>query len=351
MERSTSIQQDDISPPRVFISSTFENLLQDIRDALKNELEDYDYHPVMSELGTFSYTYGRAPVFTDTIQAVRTCQFYVLVVGRRYGTRHPKHPDRSITELEYEEALSNNLPILVYVHKQVWEGFKAYKQGAISARRHNYWVDEPAVFEFLDRVAERDSQRCVSFSSGQEIIDDFRKQCANYFGAFLRFDLKAAAWLWNEWKTRSVERNAASVWIITPNFYWDYQDPEFHEIVFKNVVERETRYYYIYRETQENRNRIAEMVADYEREIGEKWKERVHYLGIPNDQFHWCTEQIIFNPEGGRGEHGIIVDIMDSRDKRNKYNIELGRLKRSDFHRQFKTIWNDKVTNKDWIIS
>jgi len=52
--RPTSLQRGDIFPPVVFVSSTFEDQNRLIRDALKDDLEKYDYLPMMSELGSFS---------------------------------------------------------------------------------------------------------------------------------------------------------------------------------------------------------------------------------------------------------------------------------------------------------
>ena len=342
MERSSCLQQKDIAPPQVFISSTFESLLKEIRDLLRTELEDVNYLPIMSELGSFQYTHGKNPVYDDTIQAVANSQIYLLIIGRHYGSIHPRE-GKSITELEYEEAIKSNLPVLVYINSKVWDGYGAYKGGAIADGKHGHWVDDIEVFSFIHRVAEIDANRCVFFDHAGEIINDFRKQVANLLGGYLRFELKAANWLWSEWKTRSIERTADEIWVVTPNFYWDYQDPEFRGIVFDNVAKRKITYRYLYRKTPDNEFRVSEMVRDYTAELGELWQKHVHYLPINDQDFVWCTEQILFNPFVAGRERGIIVDIMDERNKFNKYNIELGRNKRLEFRSQFMLVWNSNV--------
>jgi hypothetical protein len=320
----------------VFISSTFEDLLSEIRDQLRSVLEAANLLPLMSELGDFKYTYHNHSIVTDTIQAAATSDFYVLVIGRRHGTC--VDGEHSVTELEYAAARAAGIPTFVYVHEKVWEGYEAFRAGAVSDPKH--WVDDDRVFRFITRVAAVDAHRCCPFSTGHQIIDDFRRQIANLLGGFLRFEARAAHWLWTEEYTRQVERSAKVVWILTPNFYWDYTDPDFRRLVYENVTIREVTYYYLYCDSRENMRRVEEMVSDYRDALGDdSWRARVNYAAIPADEFNWCAEQAMYDPGYGIREHGIVIDIMDERDKLNKTNIELGREKRADFRRQFTRLW------------
>lgn len=329
------LQRRDIGPPRVFISSTFEDLLEEVRDQLKNELEAASLRPLMSDLGSFIFTDGRSSITTDTIQAAAVSDFYVLIVGRRYGTSDGD--GRSVTELEYEAARSAAIPTAVYVHEKVWSGFESYRNGAVGDT--DWWVDDERVFGLLERVTG-DGLRCCPFTHGREITTDLRSRLGNLLGGYLRFDARAAHWLWTEEYTRQVERSAEEVWILTPNFYWDYADPDFRQLVFSNVVERGASYYYLYSATAENKARVEEMIRSYEgSELGDDWTSRVHYAGIPPEHFNWCAEQALYDPGVPGRERGIIVDAMDERDKMNKTNIELGRSKRADFRRQFTRLW------------
>jgi hypothetical protein len=338
METTICLQTADVTPPQVFISSTFEDRLQEIRVQIQSELEAVNYLPVMSELGSFSYTH-HDPVYDDTVAAVSACQIYVLIIGRRYGTVHPGR-GCSITELEYLEARDSGLPIFVYIQDSVWEGYQAHRAGAIQPGAHTHWVDQTEVFTFIERVADADACRCVPFQQAPAILTDLKRQLANLLGGYLRFQAKAAGWLWTEQYTRLIEREADLVWVLTPNFYWDYLDAEFRQIVFANVTQRNAKYFYVFKEGDTNRARINEMVRDYASEVGESWKESVHYAAVPEKEFNWCTEQALFNPGDPKRERGILVDGMDGRNKEDKYNVELGRDKLVDFRRQFQRLWS-----------
>jgi Domain of unknown function (DUF4062) len=294
---------------------------------------------MMSELGTFKYTYHGSTVVNDTIQAAATADVFILVVGRRYGTDDAT--GKSITEQEYEAAQESGIPIFVYVHDDVWEGYGAFRDGAITEDGYLYWVDDRRVFAFVNRVTAVDGHRCRPFSSSSQVVDDFRAQIGNLLGGFLRFDSRASGWLWTEEYTREVESFARVVWILTPNFYWDYSDAEFRKLVSDNITVRKTVYYYLYQATDENEQRISEMVGDYRAALDndDEWRSLVHYAAVPSEDFNWCTEQVMYDPGEARAR-GIIVDAMEGRDKMNKCNIELGRQKRSDFRRQFTRLWN-----------
>ena len=338
METPTCLQRGDVAPPQIFISSTFEDGLGEIRDLLRAELEDFNYLPLMSELGTFRYTHGKSAIYDDTINTVATSQFYILIIGRRYGTAHPQ-TGLSITELEYLAARKAGLPILVYVEASVWDGHRAFRARAIGEGKYTHWVDDERVFDFIDRVAYQDACRCVPFSYAREIITDFKCQLANLLGGYLRFEVRAAPWLWTESRTRRVESMARVIWVLTPNFYWDYADPEFRDLVFENVTMRGAHYYYLYRSCLENDRRIAEMTRDYSAAMGDAWREAVHYAAIPEAEFNWCTEQALFNPGDPANERGVLVDIMEGRGKAGKHNIELGREKLGELRGQFERLW------------
>jgi hypothetical protein len=92
------------------------------------------------------------------------------------------------------------------------------------------------------------------------------------------------------------------------------------------------------------------MGRDYYEAMGETWNKSVIYIPLEEDKFVWCTEQVIFNPYDSKNEHGIIVDIMDERNKFQKYNIELGRNKRLYFRQQFIRIWNAYFKDDEFRI-
>ena len=338
MKPKSCLQIVDIAPPKVFISSTFTDRLVEVRDQIRRHLEEVNYLPLMSELGTFAYPHS-GPVYDDTIDAVPTCEIYMLVIGKRHGTVHPVK-GKTITELEYDAARASGRPIFVYVEDQVWQGFTARADGGVNDGNYQHWVDDPRVFNFIERVCVVDACRMVPFSQVNDLLLDFRAQLANLLGGYLRFQKKAAGWLWTEDFTRSFEREADRVWVLTPDFFWDYSDTEFRQIVFLNVCERGTKYFYLYSDTETNRARITEMARDFGTEIGPGWRDFVHYAPIPAEDFNWCTEQALYNAGDPKRERGVIVDAMDGRRLVDKFNIELGREKSYEFRCQFTRLWH-----------
>ena len=129
--------------------------------------------------------------------------------------------------------------------------------------------------------------------------------------------------------THGIERAADVIWVLTPDFYWDYADTEFNQLVHENVTRRHVRYFYLFREDRQSGDRIKEMTAQYEEAIGDSWRELVFSAAIPEEEFFWCAEQVLYNPGDPHRERAILVDTMDGRNKENKFDVELGRGRRS----------------------
>ena len=161
----------------------------------------------------------------------------------------------------------------------------------------------------------------------------------NHLGGLFAFS-KRATWLWNENVTRGIERSANEVWIVTPDFYWDFDDAEFRDIVTENIIRRGTVYRYIYRSEGETDTKSHEMHRVYallmqkEAKPAGELKNRLQFLPVTVLDFMWPSEQILFNPFQLE-ERAILVDAMDVKDKTRKFNIEFGRRKRLLFRSQF----------------
>ena len=330
------IYESDLDPPKVFISSTFEDRLVEIRAQLRKALIAAEFRPVMSELDSFSSMGDR--VYEDTIAAVRGCQLFVLLIGHRYGSRHPQL-GKSITHLEYLAARDAGMRILVYVDDSLWQIFQDRHKGVGDALVASA-PEREDVFAFLEQVAEKDNCRCVAFKHSDEILSSLRHQSANLLGAYLRFQAKAVGWIWTERYTHGVEKNAKVVWVLTPDFYWDYADTEFNQLVRANVATRGTKYFYLYKQDDDSKSRIREMMAEYDELIGQTWKDSVFFAGIPESQFFWCAEQVLYNPGDPSSERGIFVDTMSGRNKEHKFDVELGRDRRAQFRHHFQRLWS-----------
>ncbi|HET7418128.1 MAG TPA: DUF4062 domain-containing protein [Solirubrobacterales bacterium] len=328
------IYAQDLRPPRVFISSTFEDRLLEIRFQIKKALEELRAEPVMSELDGFPTMGDR--LYEDTIAAVRGCQLFILIVGHRYGSKHPEMGE-SITRLEYRAARDAGMRTMVFVEDSLWQIFQDNRRtgsgGGSTA------LERGEVFGFLTEIAEEDNCNCVAFRHADEILSNLKHQTANLLGAYLRFQEKAADWIWTERYTHRIEKYARLAWILTPDFYWDYADAEFARLVRKNV-ERGMKYFYLYRHNRSAAERIAEMTAEYEESCGDSWRDSVFFAGIPEESFFWCAEQVLYNPGHPQLERAILVDTMDGRNKEHKFDVELGRDRRLEFRRHFQSLWS-----------
>jgi len=88
--------------PRVFVSSTIYDLA-DLRSAAKFWLEEMGYDVQMSEYNDFA----RKPelsAFDECFEAVRACDYYVLIVGDRRGAWFDEPQRISVTQKEYLTA-------------------------------------------------------------------------------------------------------------------------------------------------------------------------------------------------------------------------------------------------------
>ena len=97
-----------ITQPKIFISSTIQDLPSERKAALK-AVEKIGGFPVMSELTVEAQS-------TDSVTAclskVMESDIYVLILGGRFGWQPDSN--ESITELEYNTARDHNIPVLVF---------------------------------------------------------------------------------------------------------------------------------------------------------------------------------------------------------------------------------------------
>ena len=94
--------------PNIFISSTVKDLPNE-REAAKRAVEKLSAIPVMSE---FTMNAVNKPSVDACIDEVKKSDFYILILGGRYGWELEN--GISITELEYDTAYKENKPIFVY---------------------------------------------------------------------------------------------------------------------------------------------------------------------------------------------------------------------------------------------
>lgn len=94
---------------KIFISSTYEDMIP-YREAASDAITSLEHLPVGMEHFVSSPEKSLDVCLAD----VRRCNLYVLLVGMRYGSIDV-NSGKSYTELEYEEAIRNNIPVLAFV--------------------------------------------------------------------------------------------------------------------------------------------------------------------------------------------------------------------------------------------
>ena len=95
---------------QVFVSSTYEDLQEERRQTMQALLA-LDCIPTGMEL----FPAADDDSWTIIKRFIAACDYYVLIIGGRYGTR--ARSGLSYTEMEYEYAIEAGVPVLAFLHK------------------------------------------------------------------------------------------------------------------------------------------------------------------------------------------------------------------------------------------
>ncbi|MCK4341135.1 MAG: DUF4062 domain-containing protein [Phycisphaerae bacterium] len=112
----------------VFVSSTYSDLKNERREVMQALLE-LDCIPVGMEL----FPASDESAWSYIKQAVDDCDYYVVIIGGRYGTVGDDD-DISYTEKEYDYAVSRGIPIIAFLHKDPGKIPSEKSEAAESAR-------------------------------------------------------------------------------------------------------------------------------------------------------------------------------------------------------------------------
>lgn len=93
---------------QVFISSTYADLVEE-RKKILDVLFMADCIPA----GMEAFVAADTEQFEVIKKVIDLCDYYVLIIGKRYGSIHPE-TGKSYTEMEYDYAIDHNIPVLVF---------------------------------------------------------------------------------------------------------------------------------------------------------------------------------------------------------------------------------------------
>lgn len=96
---------------QVFLSSTYEDLKEERAEVIKAMLSR-NYIPVGMEY----FPAADDDQMTIIKELIDNCDYYVLILGGRYGSIEPKS-EKSYTQLEYEYAVKKEVPISAFYFK------------------------------------------------------------------------------------------------------------------------------------------------------------------------------------------------------------------------------------------
>lgn len=332
-----------LEKPKISVSSTTDKNTDVIRQGIIDFLQEKGYELIAFETNNFLYSNDNSSnVIEETVNAVAKANIFVLIVDENFGT---VVNGESVTQKEYLRAKELRLPTYVFIPQDVWRDYRDKNIGENSNIKSNEHYD------FIKTISEF---KISEYSQPKDCMKHFNDQLLNFLGGALKFSTKAS-WLWNENYTRSIEKNAKEVWVITPDFIWDFTDANFRDIVINNVIQRNCIYKYIFLANAENTSKKDEMLRHYKKVFLQSGKDtnaleqQVQFLAVKPNNFFWSSEQIIFNPFA-LNERAILVDAMDVRDRTLKFNIEFGFGKRMVFRDQIISYWNSNIKNPNTKI-
>ena len=161
--------------PSIFVSSTcydLKQIRQDIREFIE---EDLGYEAILSEYNSFPIDPDRDTINNCLRVVEQRADIMVLIIGNRYGYITDRG-EKSITNLEYLRAKAKGIPIFVFIDQKisnmlpVWQKNKEMDFSSI--------VDSNKIFEFVEKVKDKDSNWVHEFNTGKDIIKCLRKQLA-----------------------------------------------------------------------------------------------------------------------------------------------------------------------------
>ncbi|QNK55153.1 DUF4062 domain-containing protein [Paenibacillus sp. PAMC21692] len=182
--------------PRIFVSSTYYDL-KHIRNNVERFVNQYGFEPVLFESGNVFFEHDKE-LDISCYNEVKLCHMMVLIIGGRYGapTSEEKQNDFvkkyeknyiSITRKEFREAVDNNIPIYIFVEKNVYSEYHTFKKNKkiildiLKNPESNFrfaYVDSPNVFDFIDEVKVK---AITTFEKFEEIEVYLRSQWAGMF--------------------------------------------------------------------------------------------------------------------------------------------------------------------------
>lgn len=192
--------------PRIFISSTYYDL-KHVRERLEKFIDNYGFEAILFESDKVTYEHNR-PIDESAYQEVTLCHIQILIIGGRYGTAassgsqledQNKYESEfvSITRREFETAIKRNIPVFIFIDKNVYSEYQTYKENQDFFDNNESYknpktsqdvkfkfahVDNVSIFRFIDLVKVKPIK---TFDRVEEIENYLQNQFAGMFYLYL----------------------------------------------------------------------------------------------------------------------------------------------------------------------
>lgn len=150
---------------------------KDVRDAVRQHLEDRKFDPRLFERGGVFFD-DKKPLDESCYQEVKDCHLLVMLIGGRYGSPTSDsslgRSYKSVTQKELETALEAGIPVLIFVRKEVQIEYRTWSANDREQRKTMRFtsVDSAAVFELLSSIYKLPRTPYVhGFERPSEIIE------------------------------------------------------------------------------------------------------------------------------------------------------------------------------------
>lgn len=185
-----------MAKPRIFVSSTYYDL-RHIRRSLEAFIDSLGYEAVLFESGDIPFKHD-APLDESCYVEIKSCHILVLIIGGRFGSsssdaappegeedKFYKHYN-SITEKEYKTARELDIPIFIFVEKNVLSEYETFKENRENTSVKYAHVQNINVFRLIDDIyAQSRNNLLREFDNFDDISSWLKLQWAGLFADFL----------------------------------------------------------------------------------------------------------------------------------------------------------------------
>lgn len=171
--------------PRIIISSTCYDL-SDARSALTAFLVERGFDVENSQLPNFGVD-PKLHSHTACIEAVKQCDYLILIIGGRYGGTYIGST-KSITNEEYRKAVKMGIPTLIFVDERVENSIRLFKKNPTAD--FSSIVDNTKIFDFVENIRAGATNNWIfTYKNVSEIIETLKAQIAHYLLLFSQMQI------------------------------------------------------------------------------------------------------------------------------------------------------------------